>query len=70
MLPADITCPVCEQEFEAIKGKNGACKCGNNYAWTEECADDYSECWDAVYWENYKDFNGAVIKYDSFKYVW
>jgi hypothetical protein len=62
-------CPVCESEFEVITWKCGDCKCGNKYAWTEECTDDYSECWPSLYWNRYKDSSGTVIKNDSFEYV-
>ena len=51
----EITCPVCETEFEADEWENGNCpKCDNEYYWTEDCTWDYSDCWTNLEWEKYK----------------
>lgn len=50
----DITCPICDTEDEVIEWETGTCKkCGNEYWMDEECTEDYSMCWTAVYWKNY-----------------
>ncbi len=49
---SDINCPSCKAEFEAETWENGKCPtCGKKYYWTEECTEDYSDCWASLEWE-------------------
>lgn len=47
----NIDCPFCDTEFEVESWDVGECPtCGEEYYWSEDCAEDYSDCWDSVYW--------------------
>lgn len=51
----ELECPKCNHEFEARDWENSNCPvCDNEYWFEEECTADYSDCWMAIYWENYK----------------
>mgnify|MGYP001617735478 CR=1 FL=1 len=46
-----VYCPFCKIDFEAETWKPGECpQCNKSYYWDERCAEDYSDCWDEVYW--------------------
>lgn len=47
-----IYCPFCKEMFDGEIWENGSCPlCHKEYYWTEECNEDYSECWANVDWE-------------------
>lgn len=51
----DIECPRCSHEFEIEDWSFGNCpKCDNSYWSEEDCLEDYSDCWMAIYWQDYK----------------
>lgn len=47
----EITCPKCGKEFEVDVWDDGACECGNNYYFSEDCLDDFSDCWAVIDWD-------------------
>jgi hypothetical protein len=50
----DIDCPFCEHEFEWEVWENGKCpKCGEEFYWSEDCTEDYSDCWDSLWWNKW-----------------
>ena len=50
----DLQCPSCNHEFEAKEWEDGECPiCFNDFYFEEDCLEDYSDCWMAVYWERY-----------------
>jgi hypothetical protein len=51
-MPHEITCPRCDTGGEAEEWDNGECpKCKLDYWWEEFCAEDYSDCWSYVEWD-------------------
>ena len=50
----ETNCPRCQTMFEVTTGYDGECpNCGNAYYWDEQCAEDYSDCWEILVWEKY-----------------
>ncbi len=49
----EYTCPGCntEQEINSRKGSGNCINCGKGYYFYEDCASDYSDCWDCIEWE-------------------
>jgi len=51
----DIECPSCKTEFESEELVAGKCpNCGLKYQVSEDCLEDYSDCWTHVTWEDAK----------------
>ena len=49
------SCPRCDCDFEAPCWDSVACpQCDNEYYCSEECFEDYSDCWMNVEWEDYE----------------
>jgi Zn finger protein HypA/HybF involved in hydrogenase expression len=54
----DYTCGWCDHEFEAPSWEAGTCpECGNKYYSTENCTEDYSDCWEEVEWEKWRSYD-------------
>jgi len=51
----DIYCVGCGEDFEAERFRPGECPhCGlKYYKYDEDCTEDYSDCWDFIYWEEH-----------------
>ena len=50
-----IWCPTCDKDFFEEGMWFGHCIYCNREWWKEEdCTEDYSDCWDAVYWKDDK----------------
>lgn len=48
----DYTCPDCQTEFEAEPWNEGECpNCKKRFYWSEECLEDYSDCWAVLEWK-------------------
>jgi hypothetical protein len=48
----DYECGNCKTKFWAeIYGTGNCPECDTLYFWTEDCTEDYSDCWEYVYWE-------------------
>lgn len=51
-MKCDYQCEHCKHEFEAELYKIGNCpKCNCGFWWDENCTEDYSDCWEYVWWD-------------------
>jgi hypothetical protein len=48
----NLHCPKCEKDFDCEDWESGECPyCKKKYIVDEICAEDYSDCWPYIEWE-------------------
>jgi primosomal protein N' len=50
----EVYCPRCDIYIPVTtEWESGECPgCKREFYWTEVCAEDYSDCWSEIYWED------------------